>query len=466
MKTPPLLLFATLLFWGWQSNLLWEGAAAGAVLELSRAVKLRWELEDVDFNRIWSLCMLVVLALFAYIFATNDQGGGFNGMTHGPAAVHNATVSSSVAANSVFRWLPLICLPFVLAQIYNVRPTVPLTAVSMALRIRRRRGETSLAGRFVDITYPYFIVSIFAAGIHSSQGTLLHTYSYLLGEVVLIFWALWTLRSGRFGLKAWAAGVVAVVVIGLSGLAGINGFVGVVQRFDAQMFARLFGSRTDPFQSVTAIGQIGRLKLSPRIVIRLEPEKTGMVPDYLREASYRIYRPVNQSWHAGQAGSDFANIPSQADNTSWILISNKVGTATVNIACYLNGRSREGDPEGVLPMPSGSCRLLNLPVASVVQIQTNKTGVVLAEGNGLMFFDARYGPGRTFDSPPDTGTNLFDLIVPTNEVPALDQMIAEMNVAGLSDAEKRAAIEAFFVRKFTYSTWQGPDKRPPPAPRH
>jgi hypothetical protein len=153
-------------------------------------------------------------------------------------------------------------------------------------------------------------------------------------------------------------------------------------------------------------------------------------------------------------------VPPQPDNTSWILISNKVGTATVNVACYLNSRSRDGDPEGVLPMPSGSCRLLNLPaVTSVIQIQTNKTGVVLATGSGLMIFDARYGPGMTFDAPPDTGTNQFDLNVPTNEVPALDQVIAEMNVAGLSDAEKRVAIDTFFVRKFTYSTWQGPEKR-------
>ena len=56
-----------------------------------------------------------------------------------------------------------------------------------------------------------------------------------------------------------------------------------------RLLARLFHSRTDPSQSMTAIGQIGELKLSPRIVIRLEPGQVGVAPHYLREASYWTY---------------------------------------------------------------------------------------------------------------------------------------------------------------------------------
>jgi hypothetical protein len=39
MKTPPLLLLAALLFWGWQSHLLLYGALAGMVLEAARIFK-------------------------------------------------------------------------------------------------------------------------------------------------------------------------------------------------------------------------------------------------------------------------------------------------------------------------------------------------------------------------------------------------------------------------------------------
>ncbi len=457
-----MLLFAALLFWGWESHLLWEGAVAGALLELSRLAKWRWDLEDVDFNRIWSLCTLVTIVLFGYIFTTNDQGGGVKAMSHGAAAVRNAAVSSSVAAYSVLRWLPLICFPFAAAQVYNQRPTVPLTAVSMALRIRRRRGEQSLAGRYLDISYAYFIVTLLAAGMHVNEGTAYGTYSYFLGSTVLVLWALWTLRSGRFGVGAWVVGLALVAVMGVSGLAGINGMIGVAQRYEARLLARLFGPRTDPLQTMTSMGEIGRLKLSSRIVIRLKPEQAGMAPDYLREASYRGYRSGTQSWQAGSAGNEFATMqPLLADNSTWLLVSNKVGKATINIACYLNGQSHDREPEGVLPLPSGVCRLLNLPFngISIIELKTNKLGVAMATGSGLMIFDARYGPGATMDLPPDMSTNLIDLSVPPNEAPALEQVIAEMSLTNASDGDKRLAVERFFGQKFTYSMWQGPEKR-------
>ena len=52
MKTPPFLLAAALLFWGWQTWFLIEGAIMAVVLESSRFIKARWELADDDFARI------------------------------------------------------------------------------------------------------------------------------------------------------------------------------------------------------------------------------------------------------------------------------------------------------------------------------------------------------------------------------------------------------------------------------
>ncbi len=58
-------------------------------------------------------------------------------------------------------------------------------------------------------------------------------------------------------------------------------------------------------------------------------------------------------------------------------------------------------PEGVLPLPTGCSQLENLPAEkSIIALQTNKMGVVLATGSGLQIFDARYGHGATIDSRP------------------------------------------------------------------
>ena len=162
MKTPPFLLFAALLFWGWQSNWLLVGALAGVVLEAALVFKWRFDLEDADFHRLWSFCILVVVALAGCVFTSSAESGMLAGFFHG-TSVHNASDSSAQHFISVLRWLPLIFFPFVAAQSYNVRPTVPLTAVSFALRLRRRRGDPAFTGRYLDVSYPYFIACIFSA---------------------------------------------------------------------------------------------------------------------------------------------------------------------------------------------------------------------------------------------------------------------------------------------------------------
>jgi hypothetical protein len=453
MKTPPFLLLATLLFWGWQSGFFMAGAIMGVALESARFISARWDLDDTDFNRIWSFCILLVAVLAGYVFTTNNEGGGLNGLIHGNS-VSNAANSTVLTTTRFLRWLPMTTFPFVAAQMFNARQSVPLTAISPVLRWRRRKGDKAFAGRYVNISFPYFIVCLFSAGIHTNEGT----QTYFFGNVVLIAWALWSLRSRRFGIVIWLCALAAAVGLGFLGEFGIGQAQQLIENFNAQWMARFLQQRTDATQSMTTIGKIGELKLSSRIVIRLEPQNPGQVPPYLREASYRNYHSPKQTWYAGGPLNAFEDLsPDPGNESSWILQPAKTNESIVSIACYLTSWSQEwGEPEGLLPLPSGSSRLENLPVSP---LKTNKTAAVLADGPGLVIFDAHYGPGATFDSPPDARTN-WDLIVPTNEIPALDEVISEMKISDTNDARtKFFAVKKFFAAKFTYSTWQGKDKR-------
>ena len=454
MKTPPFLLFAVLLFWGWQSGLLVVGALLGALLESSRVIKARWEVTDQDFKRLWTFCVLLALALVLYVFATNEEGGGLTGLAEGGKSLRNAATSSVNSATSFFRWLPMTLFLIVVAQVFSERGATPLMALSTtSLIVRWRSRAGGLDERYVDVSYPYFIVCLFAAGIHANQGS----YSYFWGQCILIAWVLWSLRSRRYGLVAWLGVLAAVIALGFAGQYGINRAEQFIGRFNAQWMARFLRQRTDATQMMTSMGRIGELKLSPRIVIRLEPKTAGPVPAYLREASYRNYNAPRTCWFAGGSRSDFTGVDSERE-TTWVLLPRKTNNAVVSIACYLNGWAQEpGAPEGLLPLPSGCGRLEKLPLFFV---KVNPTGAVLGIGLGLVIFDAHYGPGATIDAPPDTGTtNRFDLAVPTNEIPALDQVISEMNLTATNEIQQRQAVEKFFLEKFTYSTWQGADKR-------
>jgi transglutaminase-like putative cysteine protease len=240
--------------------------------------------------------------------------------------------------------------------------------------------------------------------------------------------------------------------LGRIGAHGIGLLEMNMDSYGAQWMMKFLKSRTNPDESRTSIGQIGRLKLSGQIVIRLEP-KSGLPPAYLREATYMRYGA--QTWRTEAGTNDFQNIsPDQSSENNFTLVPQETNTATVTISSYLTSYSKLlSTPEGLLPLPSGTHQLSQLPV---VELSENKYGAVKAAGPGLMIFDAHFGPGKTMDTPPEASTNPFQ--VPTNEIPALDQVIEEIHAAGLSDNRKLLAVQQFFNSKFTYSTWQGPDK--------
>jgi transglutaminase-like putative cysteine protease len=448
IKTPPFLLLAVLLFWGWQSGLLLAALAMGVALESARYVKARWELSDADFRRILTFCTVLAFATAVYAFTSNEEGGSLSGLFRGPGAAQNASITSVRASNAFFRWLPMTLFLFMLAQAYSAREKIPWTAISSysqrrAQRERKSSQTTRSAG--LNISYPYFIVCLFSAGIHPNvMGA-----SFFWGQCALIFWALWPLRSRRYGVPLWLGTLAAVILLGFSSQSGIGALQRILGGYNPQWFSRFLRQRADPMQTTTAIGQIGRLELSGRIVIRLWTEKHEPPPVYLREASYRVYYSQKRTWYAGTTRNDFANISSETNQTTWILLSGKTNSASVNLACYLSGG------EALLPLPTGSGRLDNL---YAYLLQENSEGAVLAQGPGLVIFDARYGPGGTIDSPPDTSTNQLDLIVPTNEVPVLDRVVSEMNISRKDESQTLRAVYEYFQNHFTYSVWQGPEK--------
>ena len=446
--TPPFLLPAALLFWGWQSGFPLAGAIAGLVLESARFIPARWDLKEEDFRRVWNFCMLLSLALVVYVFSITGESGGWNGLLHPSSGT--VTRYTSASGTAFLRWLPMTFFLLVAAQKFSERDSVPLSAISWL--VRRWWKESAGTQPRMDLSYPYFIVCLFSAGIHTNDGC----QTYFLGLAVLIGWALWPLRSRRFGIGVWVAALAAAVGLGFSGERGIGELQRLLAGYDARWIAGFLRQRTDPSQSQTALGQIGKIKLSGQIVIRLEP-KTGSTPAYLREASYRIYQPRDQSWFSGGSPGDFSSVPrAPGSNFSWTLLPGKTNLSIVTISSYLDGRSRDtGDPEGLLPLPAGSRRLENLPVFT---LQTNATGAAMALGLGLVIFDAQYAAGATFDSPPDAGSNRLDLTVPSNEVPALYQIIAEMKIADATAPGKLLAVKQFFAANFRYSAWLGPDK--------
>jgi hypothetical protein len=458
MKTPPLLLGAALLFWGWQSGFLVAGAVMGVVLESARLIKARWEFSDEDFNHVWMLCSVLFLSAAVYAFTANEGPSRFSHVFQNPAL---ANQSGARTATALFRWLPMIFFLFVAAQAYSAREEIPWSTISRISRWRWKQagknGQPSPPGRGVNAAFPYFALCLFAASTHPSENSL-----YFWGLALLLAWALWPQRSRRFGLVTWVGTLALAMLLGYVGQQNFGRLQNYIMNLEPDLFSRFVRRRSDPACSTTSIGSIGRLKQSGRIVIRLKPE-IGNPPTYLREASYRSFR--SPFWYESMPQLDFESLQSETNGTTWMLLPDKTNTAKVQIACYLQSVSPETrNPAGLLPLPEGCGGLENLPV---FLLRKNSVGAVLAEGPGLVIFEASFGPGATIDAPPDVNPATpyyrslrLDGSVSRAEEPALDRVISGLQLEGKSNDQKLQIINGFFQTQFTYSTWQ---EKPPPA---
>jgi transglutaminase-like putative cysteine protease len=451
MKPPPFLLGAALLFWGWQTDFVLPAMLMALILESPRWTKLRWELGDEDFSRIWIFCTLLFLASAIYAFTANEGPADFRGLFENPGFLtqRNAGASSAKTAAAMVRWLPMIFFFFMAAQVYSAREGIPMETISLILRRRWRRarkaGLPTPPSQVVNISYPYFAICLFAACVHNREDGY-----FFWGLCALLAWALWSQRCRRFSVVLWAVLLTLAIALGYGGQRGISHLQRYLETLNAQWLVGFARRDIDPGRNRTALGQIGSVKTSGKIVIRLETKPQVAPPPLLREASYRTFKV--HTWYSGSPKSEETIVASQTNPETWVLLANKTNTASVQIACYLEtGKRFGGNRTGLLPLASGSGQLDHLPAYLLYK---NQTGGVRAEGPGLVMFEDRYGEGETIDSPPEREDNL----IPDKEKAAVEQVVAELGLAGKSMEQKVSALKQFFQNEFSYRTWQDRDR--------
>ena len=418
VTVPPMLLGAALLFWGWQTGFLLLAVPLAVLVEAARALTWRLELSAVDFHRLTDLCTLLIVVSGIYLFSTT----GTSRAVDGPRAM-----------TLLFQWLPLLLFPLIASQLYSTSGKVPLTAFFWALRRQAARLPETRPGS-VDLGYLYFALCVLAASAANRR-----TLEFYAGLCLLAGWAIWPWRSRRFSPLWW------IPMLGLAALAGYAGHVMlhraqqvVEQRVFDYIFSMVRGD-ADPFRVTTAIGQLGRLKLSDRTVLRVEPRDGLRLPFLLREASYDVYN--SPTWLA--SGAMFSSVQPEADGETWKFAAARNPGQRITVSAYLN-RGR-----GILSLPGGAFQIDRL---AVVGVQRNRLGAVrVEEGLGLVTYTAQWAPDGPLDGPPvDT-----DLHVPPREAEVVDRIAADLGLAGGSPTEKVETVAAYFRRNFRYSTWRG-----------
>lgn len=403
-RPPPFLLPAVLIFWGWQTELLIFGLVMAVIVEPARYVKTRWDLSPSDFRHIADLCAVLLIGAAVWVFSSSK---------------------TNRAIIDLLRWLPVVFFPLVATQFYSVAEKIDISAISLiSRRLGKSGGKSDIA---LDLSWPFFAMCVVSAGSGNMKGVWFYA-----GVLVLGFWALLRARSKRYSAATWA---VLFVIAGASGFAGQSGLHRLQVYLEMKTQGWFSGSSQDanPYRSMTAIGDMGKLKPSNRIVFRVEPDPGTKPPWLLREASYVDFG--YSRWTA--RGYEFKGVFKNTDR-SWQILDNTHPKNGLTVCAYLSGGM------GMLKMPGGACRIENLPDA---KLERNALGAIKVDGPGLIAPKILFDPDISSDAPPDER----DLAVSERETRAVMKTVDEL---GLSAEFPESAIkktDAFFRDRFTYS---------------
>ncbi len=411
MKTPPFLLGATLLFWGWQTDFWVLALPLAIVLEGSRFIRTRFDFSLSDYTRISDLCTLIFIMIWAYFALTLESGG---------------------VLFRTLQWLPVCFSPLAFAQLYGEKDRIDIRAFSLVFRkqILKRPADRPLA---FNLTYAYFFICIAAASASNRPGV-----GFYAGLVVLSAWALLGVRPAHFRPAPWAAALIAAAGLGYAGHVGLYQLQSYLEQLGLNWIAGMYRRDADPYKSATAIGDIGDLKPSGRIIFRVKPGPTAAMPLKLREASYNLYKAG--SWYAG--GDRFTSLSSGPGGETWILAPAPPDAGPAPVVT-VSAPLKEG--RGLLKLPSGTFRIRDLPAS---RAEVNLFGAVRAEAEkGRIAYTAAYLPGKGPDGPPDEN----DLRIPAAEKEAADAVAGSLGLTGRPPEEALKVLNDFFIERFRYA---------------
>ena len=408
MKTPPLIIGAALLLWGFEAGHLILAVPMAVSVEASRLIKQRWDFSEADFKRVSILCSSALVGIALFRFAT--------GWFEYPAWM-------------IFKWMPVILLPLFLAQIYSTRGRLNMSVLFLFHKKQIATGQSK--PRYVDLAHVYLASCLFAAGFANNRNAL-----FYVGMLALGGWVLWSRRSRRWSLLAWVVILLAAAGAGYLGQIGLSRLQTLVEHKVTFSFLK---SEEKPYQRHTQIGEIRDEKLSNRIEFRARAGGADEHSLLLREVTYDTYRSKLSIWSTSRKG--FSQLQQGPEPSSWSLARTADDARTCTIAQKLEGNN------AILKMPGGAFQLDDLEVETA---EKNDFGAVKVQGKGLKTYHTRYGLKSTLISPPGKA----DLKIPDRDSRVIKDIAAELKLASLPPPEILEKVKTFFTSEFTYSLKQ------------
>ena len=407
-ETPPFLLGAGLLLWGWQCNFFLYALLMAMVLEYGRFSRWRIPITDKEFNHVSDLSAIVLFAVVVYLFTVNTYYGIY----------------------AILKLLPFLFFLLMLAQIYSTQGKIRLSALFISIRrIHAPDGNPE-----IDLSFPYLLVCIISA----SSGNH-HQLQFYLFIVLLFAWSLWWMRPHHSGVVTWLLLFTLSAAAGYGGQLGVSKLQGVIEEAVLDWFNIFTWHNRDPMRNTTAIGSLGKLKLSDRILVRVDTHGEKIANRILlREATYMNY--------GYGVWTNFQNtlqlIDPGSDGRTWQIHKNHRGNRRYTISFLMDGN------RSIIPVPHGIDAITS---AMATSIEASALGSIMLEMHpGWTRYDAQYTENEIYDVEPMNE----DLSLPHAYKVDLALLVRKLGLDHLDEEQALGVIEKFFSDNFTYSLTQ------------
>jgi len=402
VKSAIILVAAALLFWGWQTGLFLFALPMAGLVAASAFTRRRLALTARELARVWDVTLVLVVGAVIY----NRQ-----------------TLSASGAVIAFLQWLPILLFPFVTAFFFSTSARVPQSTFLFWWR-----GKAGATERGLNLTYPYFALCLFSASASSNRD-----YWFFPAAVLLIGCALALNRPKR--AKPALALLVFLMVAGGGYFlqARWREFQTQIESTTMKWFAGFYPRQFEDQETHTSLGEIGNLKSSGRVVMRVRGESGYHPPGLYRQVSFDQYS--RGIWLSTRR--QYSPV-AEAGGGIWPL-----GPATNT---HRSVAIRASVPEGkiLLPLPIGAQRIRGLASS---RLERNRFGNLRVwEAPDPIECSVEYDVQHSLESAPIPR----DLDTALSEKAVVRQIVKELALDSMPADTAVETLERFFSERFRY----------------
>lgn len=414
MKIPPFFIGATVLFWGYEKNQLLISIIVFILIEGARFTKKRWKFGLEDFIKISDLTSIILISVIVLILMNYE---------------------SRYFLKITTQWLPLILLPLILTQTYSVGNTIIIGTRIGSKKVKNTPKKHHIH-RPMDFRFFYFAITLLGAATANSR----HDAFFPL-LCLLTVWLLYCNRGQAFSNLSFCLVIILVLLLSFSGIQAMDRTHANFNKMMVELWQQYIQNRgADPFKTRTAFGDVGRLKLSGKIIMRLRTEDDDSPPALLKEAGYNVFSTA--SWF--NRDRNFTTIPYN-EKIGWQIADTiRSDAKKLHVEKYFT-KSR-----GLIPYPNGIEQINGL---SITDLSINIEGLLrIKGGETLQKYDLSFDERNVQTAPPGQ----YNLLIPEREKVAIKTITDQLAIEALSDTEKIKRIQRFFHNNFAYTlTTQG-----------